>query len=865
MYIITRAAGGLGCSSSRRRKTYRMNNPKNAQDLLDFLLSEEGDPADLQEMDSEVPGVMSEEDSKKNIKDIPPKLPILTLRNTVLFPGVVIPITVARDHSIKLVKEAYRNKEKRFVGVVSQRDAEVEHPNPDDLYEIGTVAAILRLIRMPDGSVTIVIQGRSRFRVEEYVQEEPYFIARASLVNDLEPDEDESAALIMNLKSEAARIIELAPNIPSEANVTLQNIHTLSYLVNFTASNLNISVEEKQEILEESRLNKRSEMVLERLGHELAVLEISEEIQNKVKTDLDKQQRDYILRQQMKSIQEELGEQSLENEIEEFVQRAEEKEWTEEAQAAFDKEVAKLYRINPGSPEYGVALNYLEWMLDLPWGDFTKDRLDLGHARQVLDKEHYGLEKVKERIIEYLAVLKLKEDMKAPILCFYGPPGVGKTSLGKSIAEALNREFVRISLGGVRDEAEIRGHRRTYIGAMPGRILQGLKKAGTGNPVFMLDEVDKVGNDYRGDPSSALLEVLDPEQNDSFSDHYLEVSYDLSPIMFIATANTLDTIHPALRDRMEIIQINGYTQEEKREIARTHLIPQVRKEHGLKAKQVKFTDEAVDFVIDHYTRESGVRNLNRKLAGICRGVAAKIVNGDFKSIKINPERVNEYLGAPKHEREEFQRIEEPGVAVGLAWTPVGGEILFIETVLSKGSGQLSLTGQLGDVMKESAQIAYTWLRANAADYGIPAVAFKAWDVHIHIPAGAIPKDGPSAGTAMLSAIASAFTQRKARQRQAMTGEITLRGKVMPVGGIKEKVLAASRAGIQEVILCRQNKKDVEEIKPEHLIENLKIRYVERMAELLDLGLEKDVVENPLEVVPQSGKGVGFMQTTAKYG
>jgi len=814
-------------------------------------------PDALDRDDHDVPDMLDEADSRREEADLPDELPILALRNTVLFPGVVVPITVARDKSIQLVKDANRGT-KKWIGVIAQRDMETEDPEPEDLYDVGTAAAILRLIRMPDGSVTIVIQGRTRFQVQQYTQTEPYLRAQVTLRQEQYPDEDKAAAMILSLKNEAARIVELSPNIPSEANNTLQKINSLAFLVHFIAANLNLDVTEKQELLESPKLLEKATMVLERLSHELAVLEISEEISSKVRTDLDKQQREYILRQQMKNIQDELGEQGQEVEIEDFLKRAADKKWPKAAQEAFEKEVNKLYRMNPGMPDYGVAMNYLEWMLDLPWRSFTEDFLDLKHARRILDEDHYGLEKVKERILEYLAVLKLKRDMKAPILCFYGPPGVGKTSLGKSIARAVGREFVRISLGGVRDESEIRGHRRTYIGALPGRILQGLKKAGTGNPLFMLDEIDKVGNDFRGDPSSALLEVLDPEQNDTFSDHYLELDYDLSPILFIATANNLETIHPALRDRMEIIEINGYTQEEKLQIAKHHLMPKALKDHGLAKKQLKVSDDVLEFVIDRYTRESGVRNLSRELANLSRATAARIVSEEYKSVTINQHRAQEYLGAPRFESENYQQIDVPGVAIGLAWTPVGGQILFLETKLLNGHGRVSLTGSLGDVMKESAQLAHTWLRAEAKTYQIPPSVFEHWDLHVHVPAGAVPKDGPSAGTAILAAVASAFTQRKVKPRVALTGEITLRGKVLPVGGIKEKVLAAVRAGIETVILAEANRKDVLEIKPTHLIEGLNIVYVNTLHEVLEHALEPEVVAHPLEVVPR-GEGVGFLR------
>jgi ATP-dependent Lon protease len=802
--------------------------------------------------------ILSDEDSRRHEKNLPTQLAILPLRNTVLFPGVVIPITVARDKSIRLVREAFASKH-RMIGVVAQREPDVESPTPDDLHTVGTAAAILRQFKMPDGSITIVLQGRTRFEVARYLDTEPYLRAEVAVRKEVYPGPELTDQLMMDLKLEASHIIEVNPNIPTEAINTLNNIDNLAFLVHFIAANLHIEVPDKQRILETPSLEAKCALVLEFMKHEAKVLEVSEEIQHKVRSDIDKQQREFILRQQMKNIQEELGERSHEAELDAYVKRAEAKQWPEAARAAFQKELDKLYRTHPGSPEFAVAVNYIEWLLDLPWQEYTQDHIDLALARQVLEEDHYGLEKVKERIIEYLAVLKLKGDMRSPILCLYGPPGVGKTSLGKSIARATGRKFVRMSLGGVRDEAEIRGHRRTYIGAMPGRVLQGLKKAATGNPVFILDEIDKLGNDFRGDPSSALLEVLDPEQNDTFNDHYIELDYDLRPILFIATANSLETLHPALRDRMEIIEINGYTQEEKLEIAKRHLIPRALADHGLKAKQVKFTDDALRLVIDRHTRESGVRTLHRKLADVCRGVAVGIVEGKFKSLTVTPAKVEAYLGAPRFESETYQRVDRPGVAVGLAWTPVGGEILFIESTLLRGRGHLHLTGSLGDVMKESAHLAHTWLRSQAPDYKINPAAFENWDIHLHIPAGAIPKDGPSAGVAMLTALASAYTQRRARPEMAMTGEITLRGKVLPVGGIKEKVLAARRAGVTTLLLPAPNRKDVLEIKPTHLLEGLTIHYVTEMSEVLALALEPDVVANPLEVVGRTGEGIGLLR------
>lgn len=793
------------------------------------------------------------EDEKSRDAGVPEQLPVLPLRNTVLFPGVVIPITVARDKSIRGVKHAFNQKE-RLLCVVTQKSSDLEDPFPGDLYTVGTLAAILKMIRMPDGSVTVIIQGRSRVSIGEYTQTDPFFMARMEAFPEVSPPPDETRALMLSMRNEASKIIELNPNIPSDAVITLQNIPTLSFLANFILSNLNMEAPAKQQMLEESHLETKAKKVLELLAHELQVLELTEDIQSRVRFELDKQQRDYILRQQIKTIQDELGDQSFESEIDELRKRATGKKWPEQAAEAFEKEVNKLYRYPPNSPEQGVTQNYIDWLLELPWAQFTRDKFNLKAARDILEADHYGLDKVKERIIEYLAVLKLRKDLKAPILCFVGPPGVGKTSLGKSIANALGRKFVRMSLGGVRDESEIRGHRRTYIGSMPGRILQGLKKAQTGNPVFVLDEIDKVGNDFRGDPASALLEVLDPEQNHAFNDHYLELDYDLSTVMFIATANTLETLHPALRDRMEIIEISGYTMEEKVQIAVRHLIPKLKREHGLKETHLKIAEPEIRAVIEGYTRESGVRALSQKLSAICRGVAKEVVEKNVKTVELTPDVLLRYLGVPRYELETSQMNERPGVAIGMAWTSYGGEILFIETALTPGSGKLSLTGQLGDVMKESAQAAHIYLKANAERFGIEPEIFKYWDAHVHVPAGAIPKDGPSAGITMLTAMAGAFSQRRAKSSLAMTGEITLRGKVLPVGGIKEKLLAATRAGINELIFCKANQKDVEEI-AEVYRKDLVIHYVDQMDDVLNLALEKEVVENPLNLkahIPVAG-------------
>lgn len=807
-----------------------MNINLNSEDFID---------ADLRLMTEEEEAEMSQE-------SIPETLGILPLKNTVLYPGIVIPITVGRDKSIHLVRDALATKEKT-VGVIAQRNIAIEDPASKDLFRFGTVARILKQIRMPDGSITIVIQGRGRFEVSEFLQEEPYFKAKVAKMEEDVPAKREAQALLHSLRREAQDIIELSPNLPSEAQVVLQNINSLGFLIYFITTNLRLEIKDKQHILEMTSQLEKGQHVLELLGKELAILELSEEINSKVRLDLDKQQREYFLRQQIKAIQDELGDDGPESELEELRRRSLEKNWPVRVQEVFDKELGKLGRLMPTMPDYAVVLNYLEWLLDLPWGSYTEDDFDFPKTQDILDADHYGLEKVKDRILEFLAVLKLKADKKAPILCFYGPPGVGKTSLGKSIARAMGREFVRISLGGVRDEAEIRGHRRTYIGAMPGRIIQGMKKAKTGNPIFMLDEIDKVGNDQRGDPSSALLEVLDPEQNDSFQDHFLEVEYDLSQVMFIATANTLSSIHPALRDRMEIIEINGYSLEEKLEIARRHLLPRLRKEHGLKASQIKIGKPAMKKLIEGYTRESGVRNLSQKIAQVCRGTAKRVVMDEGSKVSLSGKNMEDFLGISRFENDKFQKIETPGVSIGLAWTSVGGDILFIETTINPGSGKLTMTGQLGDVMKESATLAFQYLKTHAYKFGLDAKVFRHWDIHIHFPAGAIPKDGPSAGIAILSAMTSAFTQRLLVQNLAMTGEITLRGKVLPVGGIKEKVLAAKRAGIKTVILSQMNKKDLHEIKAEY-IEGLKVIFVERMEEVLEHALQKRSIPGAIDLM-----------------
>jgi len=789
--------------------------------------------------------LMSEEEEKELTQsEIPEELPILPLKNTVLFPGVVVPITVGRDRSLALVKEAYESD--KTIGVVSQKNEEDEDPDANDLYNVGTVAQILKLIKMPDGSKSIVIQGKTTFKVEEYLQKDPYFKAQVEPYRqEMDIEGVELDASIRSVKETASKIVNLSPNIPSEASVAINNISSPNFLLNFISSNLNVSTADKQEVLEIQPFSERMERVMEFLNKELQVLNLSEEIRTKVKSDIDEQQRDFYLRQQMKAIQEALGEDGEQQEIEKLRTRAKEKNMPEEAQETVEKELTRLERTPNSSPNYGVIHNYIEWILDLPWNKYSDDNLDLENAQKVLDEDHYGLEKVKKRIIEYLAVLKLKSDMKAPILCFYGPPGVGKTSLGKSIARALNRKFERFSLGGIHDEAEIRGHRRTYIGALPGRILRSMKKAETNNPVMMLDEIDKVGSDYRGDPTSALLEVLDPEQNDSFADNYLELEYDLSKVLFIATANSLDTIPAPLRDRMEIINISGYTLEEKTQIAKEHLMEKQIEENGLDEEQIEITDEAIEKIIDEYTRESGVRSLEREIGSVCRGVAAKIAKGEVEKQVVDADDLQEFLGKRKYFSEVAERTKVPGVATGLAWTPYGGDILFIEASVSKGSGKLHITGQLGDVMKESAMLAMSYLRAHSEELNIPEEAFKYWDLHIHVPKGAVPKDGPSAGVSIFSAVASIFTQRKVKGTLAMTGEITLRGLVLPVGGIKEKVLAAKRAGIEKVLLPKKNEKDVEEIE-EDVLGDLKIKYLERMDPLLGIVLEDEPVKDPAE-------------------
>jgi len=789
-----------------------------------------------------IPLMTSEDEEQINSEILPENLPILPLKNTVLFPGVVIPITAGRDKSIKLINDA--NNSNKIVGVVSQIDEEVEEPKFKDLNKVGVVAKILRVLKMPDGNTTVIIQGKKRFKVEEPVSEDPYVVCNISeFVEDSnEKMSEEFTTIIEELKSLALRIIKESPNIPSEASFAVKNIESSSFLINFISSNMALEVEDKQKLLEISNLKDRALATLKHMNIEYQKLELRNDIQSKVQTDINQQQREYFLHQQMKTIQEELGGVSQENEIEEMRMKGKKKKWSKDVKEHFDKELAKLQRLNPQVPEHSIQRNYLELILDLPWDSFSKDKFDLKKAQKVLDRDHYGLEDVKRRIIEYLAVIKLRNDMKSPILCLYGPPGVGKTSLGKSIAEAIGRKYVRVSLGGLRDEAEIRGHRKTYIGAMPGRIVQNIKKAGTSNPVFVLDEIDKLSQGLQGDPSSALLEVLDPEQNSSFYDNFLEMGYDLSKVMFIATANNLGTIQPALRDRMEIINVTGYTVEEKIQIARRHLLPKQIEEHGLTKNDIKLHKKELQAIVEGYTRESGVRGLEKQIAKVVRGIAKKIALEENYEPLLKKKDVIEILGSPKLKANVYENNQVAGVVTGLAWTSVGGDILFIESTLSKGKGQLNITGNLGKVMKESATIAMEYIKSHAERFGINPDIFSNYNVHIHVPEGATPKDGPSAGITMLTSLVSLFTQRKVKQKLAMTGEITLRGKVLPVGGIKEKILAAKRAQIKDIILCEENKRNIEEIKAEYL-KGLNFHYVSDMSEVLDIAITKQKVKD----------------------
>ena len=803
------------------------------------------DSLSLQDIDGDaelIPLMTPEDEDEINREDLPETLSILPLRNTVLFPGVVIPITAGRDMSIDLINEA--NKGSKIIGVVSQKDENVENPKAEDINYVGVVARILRVLRMPDGNVTVVIQGKKRFRISNVITEEPYLVATVQEVPEARPatDSKEFGAIIESIKDQALKIIKDSPNIPSEAAFAIKNIESNSFLINFVSSNMNLTVEEKQKLLEINDLQERALQTLRHMNTEMQKLELKNDIQSRVHNDMSQQQREYFLHQQMKTIQEELGGVSQDDELEEMRLRAKKKKWDEKIAKHFKKELSKMQRMNPQVGEYSIQRNYLDLFLDLPWNKFSKDKFDLKRAKRILDRDHYGLDDVKRRIIEYLAVLKLRNDMKSPILCLYGPPGVGKTSLGKSIAEALGREYVRMSLGGLRDEAEIRGHRKTYIGAMPGRIIQNLKKAGTSNPVYVLDEIDKLSNSNQGDPSSALLEVLDPEQNSDFHDNFLEMGFDLSKVMFIATANNLGSIQPALRDRMEIINVTGYTIEEKVEIAKRHLLPKQLGEHGVKPDQLKIGKPQLEKIVEGYTRESGVRGLEKQIAKMVRYAAKNLAMEEEYKVKVSNEEIIEVLGSPKLERDKYENNEVAGVVTGLAWTQAGGDILFIESILSKGKGNLSVTGNLGKVMKESATIAMEYIKSNAEQLGLDSGIFEKYNVHIHVPEGATPKDGPSAGITMLTSLVSLFTQRKVKKSLAMTGEITLRGKVLPVGGIKEKILAAKRARIKEILMCKENEPDIKEIKPEYL-KGLTFHYVNDMSEVLEIALTKQKVKN----------------------
>lgn len=803
------------------------------------------DNLSLQEFDSEadlIPLLTPEDEEEMNSEELPDSLPILPLRNMVLFPGVVIPITAGRDKSIKLINDA--NAAGKIIGVVAQKNEQDEDPTIEDIHTIGTVARILRVLKMPDGNITVILQGKKRFEIDSVIAETPYITAKVKEVPEIRPEkhDTEFIAILDSVKELAIQIIKESPNIPSEATFAIKNIESQSFLINFVTSNMNLTVKEKQDLLVINDLKTRSLETLRYMNVELQKLELKNDIQSKVRFDLDQQQREYFLHQQMKTIQEELGGVSQEEEMDEMLKKSLTKKWDEKTKKHFEKELAKMRRMNPQAPDFGIQRNYLELFLELPWNEYSKDNFDLKRAQKILDKDHFGLEDVKKRMIEHLAVLKLRNDMKSPIICLTGPPGVGKTSIGRSIAEALGRKYVRISLGGLRDEAEIRGHRKTYIGAMPGRIIQSLKKAGTSNPVFVLDEIDKLSNSNQGDPSSALLEVLDPEQNNSFYDNFLEMGYDLSKVMFIATSNNMAAIQPALKDRMEIINMAGYTIEEKVEIARQHLFPRQLKEHGLTTKDLSIGKRQLEKIVEGYTRESGVRGLEAKIAQVIRNAAKSVAMEEEYNKKVTDEDIIKVLGVPRLERDKYENNDVAGVVTGLAWTSVGGDILFIESLLSPGKGTMTITGNLGTVMKESATIALEYIKANAALLGLDSEILSKYNIHLHVPEGATPKDGPSAGIAMLTSLVSLFTQKRVKKNLAMTGEITLRGKVLPVGGIKEKILAAKRANIKEIILCHENKSDIDEIKPEYL-EGLTFHYVKEMGEVLKYALTDQKVKN----------------------
>ena len=803
------------------------------------------DNMSLQEFDSEAELIplLTPEDEEEMINEIlPESLSILPLRNMVLFPGVVIPITAGRDKSIKLIDDA--NAAGKIIGVVAQKNEEIEDPTKNDIHTVGTVARILRVLKMPDGTTTVILQGKKRFEIDTVVSEEPYITATIKDFDENRPEkkDTEFLAILDSIKELAIQIIKESPNIPSEATFAIKNIESQSFLINFVTSNMNLSVKEKQDLLAVNNLKDRALETLKYMNVELQKLELKNDIQSKVRFDLDQQQKEYFLHQQMKTIQEELGGVSQEEEMDEMLQKSKTKKWDEKTQKHFEKELSKMRRMNPQAPDFGIQRNYLELFLDLPWNEYSKDNFDLKRAQKILDRDHFGLEDVKKRMIEHLAVLKLRNDMKSPIICLTGPPGVGKTSIGRSVAEALGREYVRISLGGLRDEAEIRGHRKTYIGAMPGRIIQSLKKAGTSNPVFVLDEIDKLSSSNQGDPSSALLEVLDPEQNSAFYDNFLEMGYDLSKVMFIATSNNMGAIQPALRDRMEIIKMSGYTIEEKVEIARQHLFPRQLKEHGLSSKDLTIGKKQLEKIVEGYTRESGVRGLEGKIAQVIRNAAKSVAMEEEYNKKVTDDDIVKVLGVPRLERDKYESNDVAGVVTGLAWTSVGGDILFIESLLSPGKGTMTITGNLGTVMKESATIALEYIKANAKLLGLDSAVLSKYNIHLHVPEGATPKDGPSAGIAMLTSLVSLFTQKRVKKHLAMTGEITLRGKVLPVGGIKEKILAAKRAGIKEIILCHENKSDIDEIKSEY-IDGLTFHFVKEMSEVLKIAVIDQKVKN----------------------